>query len=87
MHTFDFVCEANVSAEKTSIFNPNDLGTVSPFRGHSLRELSPLKKKKKIIKTSAEPLAAPPVFDWHSEAPSLKSSFQALAAPTLQPWF
>ena len=46
MHTFDFVCEANVSAEKTSIFNPNDLGTVSPFRGHSLRELSPLKKKK-----------------------------------------
>lgn len=47
MHTFDFVCEANVSAEKTSIFNPNDLGTVSPFRGHSLRELSPLKKKKK----------------------------------------
>lgn len=56
VHTFDFVCEANVSAEKTSIFNPSDLGTISPFRGHSLRELSPLKKKPSRLLRGRSPL-------------------------------
>lgn len=52
VQTFDFVCEANVFATKPIIFNPNDLGTISPFRGHGLRELSPLKINRGFLRFS-----------------------------------